>query len=457
MRWRLAILTALLPALLSTAVAGCGGANPAAPAAAIRPGWQPPVRLGPTAGSTTSFPRPTIASDAQGRAIATWIEYTPAGVGGDRYDRADVRAATFEPGGQWRAPALLGDACCGVVSATVVMNRAGDAAVVWSGPYVSFFDPASGWGPPLLTPLYLAQFPSVALAEDGTAVGIGQADDPTVPGSWFEKQRLWGATLSREGWGVPEIISASTAPDYEPLAVGVDGRGNATAIWVESGPPALHHERAALWTNRFLRGVGWGTRERLAPLPHVSGWGGVAMTFDMHPDGHAAAVWRGPEGLEASVYGADGWTPPKVVGDARSADPHVRMLPDGRAIAAWPSYDRGIEAIAFDEGRGWSAPEPLDGRPFPLAGYPNMGLGLGVDESGRAWVVSTQDQRVRAARFSARAGWEPPVLLGVPGVVEESAQVAVSPGGEAFAVWVAGTPANRGDEIWAAVYVPDRR
>lgn len=448
---------AMLPAALSIALAGCGNGIPAAPTPAVHPGWQTPVRLGPTAGSTTLSPTPTIASDAEGRAIAAWVDYAPT-VDGGLYGRADVRAARFEPAGQWRAPVLLGDACCGVVYADVVMNLAGDAAVVWSRPSVSFFSPGAGWGPALLPPMPGAEDIGVALAEDGAAVAIWQGDDPAVTGgAWYDRQRLWGARLSREGWGVPQIISASEAPDYQPRALGVDRQGNAMAMWVESGPPSLHHEPAALWTNRFVRASGWGTRERLAALPNVTGWGGTPMTFDMHPDGHVAALWLGPGGLEASVYGAEGWTRPTIVGEARVAYPHVRMLPEGRAIAVWPSYDRGLEAITFEEGRGWSAAEPLDGRPFPLAGYPGADLDLGVDGSGGAVVVWSQDERVRVARFSASGGWERPVTLQNTAAPGHSARIAVSPGGEAFAVWAERLPMYAGDEIWAAVYVPDRR
>jgi hypothetical protein len=132
------------------------------------------------------------------------------------------------------------------------------------------------------------------------------------------------------------------------------------------------------------------------------------------------------------------------------------MLAGGRAIAAWESYGRGVEGIIFDEGRGWSEPQALDGRPFPDAGNPSNDLSLGVDGSGRAWVVWVQDHRIRAARFSAR-GWEPPVALQSTGAFADSPQIAVSPGGQAFAVWAEQDDQGYrlGESIWAAVYVPD--
>lgn len=177
----------------------------------------------------------------------------------------------------------------------------------------------------------------------------------------------------------------------------------------------------------------------------------------MHLDGHVAAVWQSPGGLQASIYGADGWTMPTIVGGTDIAYPRVRMLPDGRAIAVWASYGRGIEGATFGTGRGWSAPDPLDGRPLRGAGSLGHGLGLGVDGSGRGWVVWAQDERIRAARFSARGGWEPPVALQSTGARAESPQVAVSPGGEAFAVWAEGSTLSSSREIWAALYVPEGR
>lgn len=135
--------------------------------------------------------------------------------------------------------------------------------MVWSGPFVSFFAPAVGWTPPSVIPLSAAHFPSVALAEDGAAIGIVQADEVTEPGAWWERQRLWAAPLSPAGSGIPQIISASEAPDYEPPALGVDGRGNATAVWVESGrprsttrkPPGGRIAGFAAWAG--VRAKGW--------------------------------------------------------------------------------------------------------------------------------------------------------------------------------------------------------
>src|ERR1043165_8655324 len=92
MRWR----SAIGAAGLSVAVAACGVTSPDVPAPSAHSPWRPPVRLGPTEGRLTlSFP--TVAADAQGRAIAAWIEEV---TGADR-TRWNIRAARFDPAAGW--------------------------------------------------------------------------------------------------------------------------------------------------------------------------------------------------------------------------------------------------------------------------------------------------------------------------------------------------------------------
>jgi hypothetical protein len=441
----------MLLAGLSIALAGCGATSP--DAVASRPGWQMPVRLGPAGGTSTWFANPSVAADAQGHAIAVWVE-----TAGADYIQARVRAARFDPARQWSAPFTVGPARSDLRD-HVVMNAAGDAAVAVSGPSVVLFSPDAGW-----VSLEMGgadqPIPAVALAEDGAAIAVWQADDPGSQDGFYERLRFWGAAVSPKGWGVPQLLSPAHAPNYRPFAIGVDGRGIATAVWVPSGPPQLFHEAAAVWTIRFVPGVGWGAPARLAELPNVTGdWADIEMAFDVHLDGHAVALWQGPGGLQASLYGPQGWSAPTIVGGEDIAHPRVRLLAGGRAVAAWESHGRGVEAVTFDEVRGWTPPRPVDGRPMPDAGYPGHDVGLGVDGSGRASVVWVQDGHIRAARFSAGGVWETPVSLQSTSKGADSPQLAISPGGQTFAVWAEQLePGYRdGEEVWAAVYVPDLR
>jgi hypothetical protein len=138
--------------------------------------------------------------------------------------------------------------------------------------------------------------------------------------------------------------------------------------------------------------------------------------------------------------------------------PHVRLLPGGGAVVAWASEVDGARAAVFEDGRGWSAPLALNNSHETDTTPRDAGeSGLGVDAAGRAWVVWTRGV-VQAARFSPSQGWERPWSLQTTGRLGTSPQLAVSPGGEAFAVWEEEGPApDYRNEIWAAVYAPEAR
>src|SRR5688572_23678638 len=65
---------------------------------ATTPGWQPAVRVASPGGGSYGLP-PAIGIDAQGRAVAAWIE--------NRRDASFLHTAHFEPGRSWSAPLTI--------------------------------------------------------------------------------------------------------------------------------------------------------------------------------------------------------------------------------------------------------------------------------------------------------------------------------------------------------------
>ena len=449
MRWR----SAIGAAVLSMAIAACGGTSPAAPTSSARSPWRPPIRLGPTEGRLT-LGFPTVASDAQGHAIAAWIEEVR---GADR-TRWNVRAVRFDPAGGWGPSQIVVQTDDDYpANPRIVANGAGDAALAWSARF-ALFSPRTGWTAPyslpgLEDPLRSVRELRLAMAEDGSAMAVWAGEQGGGYEPW--RQRLRAAVLTREGWGPPSVISESRAPYYAPITIGMDEAGNATATWLESGRPDLMEEPAAVWTNRFQNGRGWGRRQRLGPYPHTSGGG--TLVADVDAQGRAVAIWRDDAGLEASFSGRDGWTAPARLGITGGFSPEVRLLPGGGAVVAWASDAYAAQAVVFEEGRGWSAPLSLSDTHETDRTQDGGASSLGVDAAGHAWITWT-DGIVQAARFTSSHGWERPWPLQTTSRLGTSPQIAVSPGGETFAVWKEEGPApDYRDEIWAAAYAPEAR
>jgi hypothetical protein len=437
--------------------AACGTQNPVAASVA---GWQVPVRLAPTEGGAVGIVRPVVVADALGRAIAVWAEASvPLPHSGDH-----VRAARFEPGQGWAAPVTLGSPGYFYFDGMdLKMSERGDAAIVWGDAArptsAAFFTPGIGWSRPHVMPYPHDTYPKLSLAEDGAVLALWAGDDPSVPGAWWQRKRLWAGAISPEtGWAGPQIISGSTAPFYRPFEVAADGRGNVIAVWVESAPPSLHDAPTGLWVNRLVKGVGWGRPQMLAALPHITGLATIQVALAVDPDGNAVAIWPGPGGLEASHYVADAdWSTPILVGGADPHFPRLRMSARGRAVAVWNS-PLGVEAADFEPGRGWSEPEtqvvPGGMREFD---WPGKEPDLGLDRVGSAWVAWVQDRRILAARFTAGSGWGPTTALQSTSAEAESPRIAVTPDGGALAIWAEQLPEPVREEVWSALFVPDGR
>lgn len=238
----------------------------------------------------------------------------------------------------------------------------------------------------------------------------------------------------------------------------MDGSGNAIAVWVESGPSPLHDEPAAIWANRLVKGEGWGGRQMLALLPHITTWASMRIGLAVDVEGDAVALWPGPGGLEAAHYVAGvGWSGAVLVGGTFPHFPRVRMSADGRAVAVWTS-PLGVEAAAFDPDRGWSEPE-MQAVPGGMREYdwPGREPDLGLDHAGSAWVAWVQDRRIVTARFSRAGGWGPATALQSTAAEAESPRIAVTPDGTAFAIWAEQLPEPVHEEVWTALFVPDGR
>jgi hypothetical protein len=131
----------------------------------------------------------------------------------------------------------------------------------------------------------------------------------------------------------------------------------------------------------------------------------------------------------------------------------LRMDARGGAIAAWRS-PRGVEAAAFEPGRGWSPPQtqgvpPQDPDPhlFPVTSHD-----LGVDDLGQARVVWVRDGRIFAGTFSNAGAWGASTPIQATSQWACCARIAVNGAGEAFATWI--EIHLDGYEIWSARFVP---
>jgi hypothetical protein len=261
-------------------------------------GWQDPELVASTTGNASPA---DVTLDAGGTALATWLELedgvtrvrvsrsgsagwtagesidsrpasgdmshaplvtaTPGGDGfvvypgsaAFRTNREDLWAARYESGRGWQPPVQIASGLPGAaVQPALAADGRGNAHVVWldgslSGVWSNHYTAGAGWGAPRRLDGGSAQVltPAVAAGPGGEAFAVwaqAPAGGPTY--------RVWSARFSAAaGWASAVVINAdqhAQAPD-----VGVDGRGNAVAVWAQ-GP----YQQEAAWANRFLAAPG---------------------------------------------------------------------------------------------------------------------------------------------------------------------------------------------------------
>ncbi|HEX6663061.1 MAG TPA: hypothetical protein VF025_05260 [Gaiellaceae bacterium] len=281
--------------------------------------WGSPRDVSP-AGETASVPR--VALDARGNALVVW----PAFVG----TSYSIRSTTRSAAGRWGHVLTLARNGSGDVDLT--MNARGQALIAWTAAgavNVSSRSPAGQWSAPrvLSVPPDDAFGAHVALNDAGTAV-VTWTGAPRGTGPLVLEAAIRPA---RGGFGRARQIGGETSGGSR-IAIGASGE--AVAIW---------SNRDALYASARPPGGRFGKPQSLA----VGGFG-PAIGIDGH--GNAIAVWtrsngttlflhaaRRParglfgQGVDLSPVGADCFQHRCLVGGEAS----IAVSHRGNAVATW--------------------------------------------------------------------------------------------------------------------------
>jgi hypothetical protein len=215
---------------------------------------------------------------------------------------------------------------------------------------------------------------------------------------------------------------------------------------------------------------------RFEPVPPAAGWrdpfrvqGGGAAEPVVAIDGSSRSVvaWRRLEGVAgpnqllamrgaaAGAFGA-----PERLDTAGGDVTRVRLAVDrssGRGVIAWTQTSSVVDLYArvLDPAAGWGPAILLENLPGVVGR-----ISVGVDTGGNAMAVWSQiGPSVRfsiyASRYTTAGGWTTPVLLEsneVVGTSDADPVVAVTPAGDAVAVWKRST--GTAGELWSNRYSP---
>lgn len=293
--------------------------------------------------------------------------------------------------------------------------------------------------------------PLLATATATLTTAIADLSGNTMPAD-----HRWRFTTEDGAWGTAEAVESALATTSHPqVAVAADG--SAVAVWAQSAGG-----RNDIWANRYVPGSGWGSAELIetdnagtASRPQVA----------IDPGGNVVAVWHQSDGTRDNIWAnrhepGVGWGSAERLefNDAGAASsPRIAMDSDGNALVVW-YQDNGVRnniyASRHQPGAGWSVPEIIDnntgGTLEPQLAMTPVGDAIAV---WRQWDGVGVNYSVWASYYLASSGWETPQLLETGSEQSHSPHIALDPDGNAVAVW--GQDDGLVRHIWAAVHTRD--
>lgn len=343
----------------------------------------------------------------------------------------------------WLAPTTLSAAGSGGngLWPRVVVDRQGDATVAWirEAPGRGFGEtdfiveaasrPAGGsWSAPTaLSP--------IGLEAHGLQLGIDGRGNVTAVWSQTGATRVTLRTASRpvDGQWAPQGDVIATLPrDGEDSLrwpqLAVDEQGDASVVWNREVGDDVVVQAAD------RRDGEWGDPVDISGDDQTSGRPDVARD----EQGNATAVWLSNGILRTAARPVRGaWSEPVGVSDAgeRAYDPQVVVDGHGSATAVWrsdaPLSDPVVRTASRPADAAWGTPIAIGGS--RSAGRVSFtGLGVAVDAEGNALAIWVDDQHeVRTRSRSASGGWARSVSFGYG----YGPQVAFDARGDATAIW----------------------
>jgi hypothetical protein len=237
-------------------------------------------------------------------------------------------------------------------------------------------------------------------------------------------------------------------PGGQQPRVAIAANGEVAAVWMHGfftapGCCSNFHDEVVGASGSALRGM-WEAPEVIS-IPGYS----ILPEVAAGAQGDAAAVWLdsypGKNTIDASYRPASSgvWQPPVTVSAAgeNGTDQHVLVEPDGDALAWWAELGEGEGAgiVAYKTALRpvatgvWGPP-----REFAVGRHPG-GLRLAVDARGDVFAAWVSGGALEAAMLPlGSASWDAPVTVApapAPPVTVERVQLAVSPDGNAAALW----------------------
>ncbi len=273
---------------------------------------------------------PQVAIDGEGNAVAVWARFN-----GTNYI---IQGSTFNSQtSSWSPSVDLSAAGQNADLPQLSINTSGKAIAVWS-----IFNgnndviqtamtqtPTNTWSSAinLSKGEFNAQYPQVGVDNNGDGVAIWEKALSNDPSSTF----IEGALLKNNMWSSPVPVSQIGVSSVSPR-LAVNPLGQAVAVW-----RSCSLSNGVIYGATFNQNSGWSSPIQLSE----NGLSASIPQVGIDGQGNAIAVWRRTNGvnfiIQASTLLNGMWFPPiNLSAPGFDADqPQIAVELDGQAIAAW--------------------------------------------------------------------------------------------------------------------------
>jgi hypothetical protein len=392
--------------------------------------WNRPVQIDTGEGGAR---KPSLAADAAGNAFCVWEE-----VKDDGSQEATIWTNRFVLGEGWGTPERLQASVLPSLRPAVAADADGNAIAVWveqefpSNNQViraRRYEVGSGWGvneaiDTMPTPTVPGAL-DVKMDGDRNAIAIWA--ERTRPTDGGNGEVLWANRyVAGQGWETARPIKGDPETAAENARLDVSENGEAHVVWIQYGdtPTTPFEERRKdIWSVHYAPGSNWDTTDWSEPAPIDNGAEGDKLGPAIAVDGFgvAHAVWSQDDNILQNdfknIYAnrytpGSGWGTPVIIespaedprDDADATTPQVAVNTDGNTFVVWRQdwEDWGsIWSNRIDPGEPWV---PENGALIEIIGRSARAPSIVVDDSRHAhaaWMhaVETQIDRVRTNRF----------------------------------------------------------
>lgn len=292
--------------------------------------WERAVEWPGWAGSAS------VAIDAEGDAVVAWSRMTSTG--------AVAEAVSRSKRGRWSDPEAMSrpeDGWINLDSVGVGMDARGNATATWVS---SNFGIRSAYRP--AGSAWLAPIQVTTLYGFESALRVSSSGRSLLIWSGFDDQDRYAryATLGQDGtWGAPVLVAAARTPASEfpaPASAAIDAAGDAVIVWQDSE----HGNDIVSAAYRTAGASGW---EVTWDVSFADG-NARHPVVGMDGAGNAVAVWHASVDVEGATRpaGRSGWERPVVVGTTAGM-PLLDVSARGEAVAVWESEADGTLAASL--------------------------------------------------------------------------------------------------------------